>query len=250
MRGLKIQAGGNSSGVPLYPSGSSVSGSNFTPIDLAGLALWLKADAITGLVNGDPVATWVDSSINGNDATQSTPAAQPTYQTNEINSLPCVKFDGSDGMMSVTEAALKPFTKFAVVNITNTAIFRTILSSTTAGACQWRIEQTSGLQNFLSQSTANIASSSTGVSTGSWLQLAISYSAIGEYAFYLNGVLDGAGTNNVAFSSAQTAIGSQSGDGTAEQWLGDIAELIVYDTVLSAGDRSLVEGYITTKYGL
>ena len=40
------------------------------------LAAWFKADAITGVANGSPLATWPDVSGNGNDATQST--ARPT----------------------------------------------------------------------------------------------------------------------------------------------------------------------------
>ena len=66
----------------------------WTPSDLpAGLAGWYKADAITGLSDGDPVDSWVDSSGNGNTLTQSTSGAKPTYETAELNSLPIVRFD-------------------------------------------------------------------------------------------------------------------------------------------------------------
>ncbi|MGB0141519.1 MAG: hypothetical protein ACPF8W_00445 [Luminiphilus sp.] len=66
----------------------------WTPADLpAGLAGWYKADAITGLSDGDPVDSWVDSSGNGNTLTQSTSGAKPTYETEELNSLPIVRFD-------------------------------------------------------------------------------------------------------------------------------------------------------------
>ena len=43
-----------------------------------GLALWLKADAITGLADGDPVASWADSSGNSHTATQATSGSRPT----------------------------------------------------------------------------------------------------------------------------------------------------------------------------
>lgn len=66
----------------------------WTPSDLpAGLAGWYKADAITGLSDGEAVASWVDSSGNGNTLTQSVSGAKPSYETNELNSLPIVRFD-------------------------------------------------------------------------------------------------------------------------------------------------------------
>lgn len=65
----------------------------WTPSDLSGLAGWYKADAITSLSDGDAVVSWVDSSSNSNTLTQSTAGAQPSYQTNELNSLPIVRFD-------------------------------------------------------------------------------------------------------------------------------------------------------------
>ena len=69
--------------------------SAFQPLDLAP-ALWLKADAITGLNDADAVTTWVDASVNGRDATQSTAGAKPTYKTGILNSKPVVRFDGGD----------------------------------------------------------------------------------------------------------------------------------------------------------
>lgn len=78
---------------------------SFTPADLSGLALWLKADAITGLADGEGVATWPDSSGNGWDATQATEANQPTYQTNEQNGLPGVNNDGvNDALLTASMA--------------------------------------------------------------------------------------------------------------------------------------------------
>ena len=38
--------------------------------------------------------------------------------------------------------------------------------------------------------------------------------------------------------------------GGAEAFLGDIAEIIKYDTVLSAGNRASVTTYLGTKYGI
>ena len=63
-----------------------------------GLNVWLKADAIAGLTNGDFVSSWDDSSGNGNHATNSTAIKQPTYRTNVVNDLPAVRFNESSAM--------------------------------------------------------------------------------------------------------------------------------------------------------
>ena len=72
------------------------SGLSFQP------TLWLKADAITGLADSDPVATWPDSSGNGYDAAQGTPGNQPLYKTGILNGKPAVLFDGSTDYLSTT----------------------------------------------------------------------------------------------------------------------------------------------------
>lgn len=66
----------------------------------ANLKLWLKADAIVGKVNNDTITTWADSSGNNYDAAEAT--NPPTYKTSVINSLPVVRFDGSNDEMKTS----------------------------------------------------------------------------------------------------------------------------------------------------
>src|SRR5574343_1369214 len=73
----------------------------FSPSDVPGLFQWLVAADITGLNDGDAVATWEDSSGNNRDASQATGANRPTYKTNIVNSLPVVRFDGSDDYLEM-----------------------------------------------------------------------------------------------------------------------------------------------------
>lgn len=73
------------------------------PSIVSGMILWLEADAITGLSDGDSVTTWSDSSAAGNDVTQSTSSKKPVYKTNQYGpstTLPCVRFDGTDDVLS------------------------------------------------------------------------------------------------------------------------------------------------------
>ena len=93
-----------------YGVGGSASG-----ITLQNLSVWLKADAITSLSDGDPVSTWTDSSNNSVNATQSTTSKKPTYRTGVVNGQPAVRFDGVDDFMSTDNVTLNShFTAFIV----------------------------------------------------------------------------------------------------------------------------------------
>lgn len=64
----------------------------FSPLSVPGIRLWLKAADIVGLNDGDPVASWVDSSLVSGDAVQAVAGLQPVYKINVINGLPVVRF--------------------------------------------------------------------------------------------------------------------------------------------------------------
>ena len=61
--------------------------------------------------------------------------------------------------------------------------------------------------------------------------MGVTYSATGVWTFYEKGVAKGTGTNNQTFTNGNTNISNNT-----NWWNGDMAELIKYDSVLSAGD--------------
>ena len=66
-----------------------------------GLLLWLKAD--TGIVlNDTTVSRWIDQSGNGNDAIESTKSRQPVLVDNVINGKPVIRFDGVNDRLGFT----------------------------------------------------------------------------------------------------------------------------------------------------
>jgi probable HAF family extracellular repeat protein len=79
-----------------YVSTSSVVSVSVVLPATNNLKLWLKADTIAGLNDGDSIATWSDQSGNGNNATQATSGNRPAYRTSVINSKPAVRFDGTN----------------------------------------------------------------------------------------------------------------------------------------------------------
>jgi hypothetical protein len=52
------------------------------------------------VADGTAISTWEDRTSNNNDASQATAANQPTYETNEVNGQPAIKFDGSNDRMT------------------------------------------------------------------------------------------------------------------------------------------------------
>jgi hypothetical protein len=62
----------------------------------AGAVLALDSRFIVGLSNGSLVSSWSDRSGLGNNASQATSSARPTFQTNRQGGQPGVRFDGSN----------------------------------------------------------------------------------------------------------------------------------------------------------
>lgn len=69
------------------------------PDTIADLSRWYRADSLA-LADGDPVATWVDSSANAANLTAAG-AARPTYRATRWNGLPGLVFSGAQVMSSV-----------------------------------------------------------------------------------------------------------------------------------------------------
>ena len=222
-------------------------GGAFSPDDISGLYLWLKADAITGLSNNDPVGTWIDSSAAGDDATQATSAEKPTYKTNTLNGLPVVSFDGGDALDSPASAAQKPFSHFAVVRVTDFDNYRQIMNASGAGI-NWRANITTGYPNLDKQGSVNIGTASSGPSANTWAIWTITYSGSGDWVWYLDGSSVGSGTADVTFNASTIRIGAD--PGYSYPFLGDLAEILCYDTVLSTGDRGDVTAHLQSKYAL
>ncbi len=77
----------------------TVGGGPGEPGAIAGLTLWLRADGLTGLADGDPVGTWPDASGSCNHATQASASKRPTFRAAQVAGMPAVSFDAIDDGM-------------------------------------------------------------------------------------------------------------------------------------------------------
>ena len=113
---------------------SSVSGVQEDIISNGSL-VWLNASAINQ-ADSTPVATWADSSINGNDFTQVTPADQPTFKkvNANLNGMPSVQFTsaGKEYMDSLFTSS-NPMNVYVVYEMTSLATSNPIFDSDLTG---------------------------------------------------------------------------------------------------------------------
>lgn len=220
-----------------------------TPDTVATLNAWWKADSLA-LSNGAAVATWTDSSGGAADATQATGTAQPLFQTAQVNGLPVVRFDGTDDhLVSTASSSLTATTVFAVVKPANVANYMTIRGSDIDNGLQFRLDNTGKMQ-MVAENIALVGTATTTLSTTLFQVATISFTSGASYNFYLNGTADGGTTTGVSIGASATTSIARNLPGGGESFNGDIAEIIVYSSVLSTGDRATVHSYLADKYGI
>ena len=234
-----------------------VAGGSFSPSDISGLLLWLKGDGTLwqdsarttpATSDGDPVGAWDDDSGNADHATQATAGARPSLQTAELNGLAVVRLDGGDMLQSVADAGQLPVSVFAVVRPDNFSAKRTVLGPSGGGALAFGFNPTTGTLFADRASVANLGNGTTGAAAATWHRIGFLYDG-SSYTFRLNGASTGTGSVSQSFASRDTQVGANQGAGS-EPMIGDLAELLVYNSVLSDTDRDNVEAYQATKYGL
>ncbi|MBO9610639.1 MAG: DUF4832 domain-containing protein [Paenibacillaceae bacterium] len=228
----------------------------------ADQVLWLKADSITGLNNGDNVSAFADSSGNANHAVQNTSAKQPKYYANVVNGKAAVRFDGTDDYMSMGSPAS--------LNLQNDATIITVAKSQGTAVRgiygrgeALRISSSDTAARLWVRNTSHTVQTVSGtVYSGTWNALGGTYSqADGKLNFYKNGSLAGSGylggqIRNISPDDQPNTIGAYMAWHTGDQkyidsfFQGDIAEVIIYNRVLTANERQDVFAYLSAKYGL
>lgn len=236
-----------------------ISYSDTTPVTIPDLLLWLKADAIEGLSDGDPVSTWVDSGTGGNDAIQATGGLKPLYKTGILNSLPAVRFDGVDDRMGgtfATSVAGRYSMMFVVKYITLDAgrlntIFNNLarfgLSVYTFSGLDYEAQGGNGTTYLTTQYHQNLGTPAVGNF------LLVEYhrtadSGTGEvFVNKLSAGVKGAGT--FAALNGYTLCSYQAG--SFGGWLNcDLCEVMVWDRCITSGERSVMRNYLSGKYAL
>ena len=214
----------------------------------------------SGLSDGDPVATWMDASGNGNHATQTIAASRPKYRTGVANGLPVVRFDGADdGMISPLRLPSADVSILMVINTQDLNDYhhmlffqqsRRLFSSLAPSAVGY---QGSVLEGF--NGPINPYGVTPMLSIGVFSQ--VSFTEQNE----TNSILawkDGILGNSVydsefpagGFEPATDVLNIGQADelGGVSTWNGDMAEIIICPA-LDDVTRQKAEGYLKTKWG-
>jgi hypothetical protein len=261
-----------------------------TQIKPASLQFWLDAADTTTVyklsslvdpansasLNGDPVGYWGDKSGKGNHFTyvRASTAWRPQYLTNEYNGLPVLRFINTRGLGSLASINVNNHTVFMVVKIPNFVNGGRLYAYTTAdnqldyqsaaGGAGFTLWQ----RAFVSPNRVEISSYYNGgdrvlVNTrGSNVFDVITYEKNTTYALnsvrirnFLNGRFNQEYTQTTPVSTTTffTRIGSGIAANLTSGYNGcnvDIAEVIVYNSILENWERESIEYYLAQKWNL
>lgn len=229
----------------------------FTPDQLTGLTLWLKADSITAN-DGDALSTWSDSSGNGNDATNSGAAGtKPAYKLTYTNGKPAVTFDGGDGFTVANEPNFDIETLTAFIVATRASGSGAIMGKSTTLYTDGRrrkLQFAFGATSFVASSGSDGTSVSVTVTTTAVPAIySFASSSNTSHKFNYNGTNTNSTTtlseSSSNFNNTSLLIGSNFAIGT-EGFIGDVAEIILFNRALSDDEIMGVMNYLAVKYNV
>jgi hypothetical protein len=256
----------------------------FAPSDISGLQLWLDADdprtlysdtsgTTKATTDGTAVALWVDKSGNGRNASQSTAASRPAVKSAFTNGRNVLNFDGSNDTLTVPSSTSTfkflhstASTVFIVVQYKATGTYRSYFTTASSsnhvgyiifsntdntsyipwiagGVGGSLVVSNQSAANYIDASQAYLVCAASDPTNATAANRAISYK--NGTAPYKNNV--STLTPSTANSTYDLAIGSEGNTYFANVY---IAEIVVYNALLTASQRIQVETYLNNKWGL
>lgn len=217
---------------------------NLPDLPLSAARLWLKADA--GLVGERPVKRWPDQSGRGNNAVQSDASIAPDRVAAAAGDRPVVRFASAtqDGlslpnfMSGATQGEM-----FIVVKASKaTENHGWQFGATTDSGISYYPVTGGQIQETFGSSTAKITGTAPVPLTS--LRLYNVAAQAGDWKCRIDGTLFFQTTNNTVQFRTNPSIGRA----IFKQFVGDIAEILVFDHVLTAAERHTVGRYVSEKY--
>lgn len=217
------------------------------PLTISGLVAWFAADRIVGLSDGAAVSTWSDISGFGHDLAQATGSQQPLYKTSILNGHPVVRFDSTDYMKTATFTLAQPYTVFIVCCPSDV---------TTAGnhilADGNSIDTGMMFFNVAAPGSAALDLYAGGTVVSGQM------ATVGEYLVFeaiFNGASsiankNGTGTTGDAGTATPSGLTLCARADGFTPLTGDVAEVLIYNSGLSSGNRSTLRSYLGSKYGI
>jgi len=214
-----------------------------------GLVLWL--DAGKGITATSGVSKWEDQSGSGNHAVQATASYQPTYVEGELNDNPVVRFPGGEKYLRHSPILTDSYTTFYVLKLTESGenlVYYYHAGSVNTGDLGFFAETKNKEEGW--GSAGNVDTSVT-VRTSEFYPTPLDWRIHTHQpeALYKDGVEVVYGREQDVYAGGLTDIGSRS-DHLTLYFVGDIAEILVYDRILTVHEREMVETYLNAKYDI
>ena len=227
--------------------------------DSASNILWLAADNITGLADGNDITTWTDGSGNSNDLSQPDANFKPIYKTNILNGLPAVRFNKDNGRIRRTNFTTFPTTAITeiYVNSNNNEAGEGILSYASAGSDNdFLLFNSSSLTIYRggnTNSSVSVKDNNFHIVNASWR------SSDGSTEVWKDGVKEFSGSGlqtgtaitsggNLAIAGEQDAV--DGGYAPTQAHFGDFTEVLIFNTYLNSAQHIIVNNYLASKYAL
>lgn len=208
-------------------------------VSTTGMEMWLDSDDISTLFQnngcstavssgGQSVGCWADKSGNGRNATTATNL--PTYQTNQFNGKPVIRFDGTNDLLDFT--ALTNIRTVIMVNKSNGSNFQPILG------------HSSSQHFYTNDNTLLGTAASSFLKSGSWKVNQVdvadpeNYNQTNQYAIV--SVITSGNVSADHIASDQKTAGRFFG--------GDVVELIIFSRALSSNELEDIEAYLNDKW--
>lgn len=212
--------------------------------------LWLAADRITGVVDGHGVTTWADASGHSNTGTGQGDGETPMYLTNMINSKPAVRFSAASSTYFSFEDFASGFTEGEIFVVLKNDVDNSYNGFYHFGESPYPMNNAhygyfgTIYDEFGSNTRYTVGDPAGTLNT--WHIYNVSTAPDSWTARFDGSVLFHSDENTVTFTHYPYLGMSPSGIFLN----GEIAEVIMYNSVLSPEMRELVQGYLQEKYGL
>ena len=225
------------------------------------MALWSPSNLNATLTawqqggTGVSVSSWTDSSGNSNNLVQATSGDQPAVAT--LNGLDILDFTRSEldhmdyGDLDAMDVGSGDFYTFIVMNpdIDNT---NEALLAKHSGADDYllRVASTNKVQQYIGGTSAGVVTGSTTISAGTTYIVA-GYRKTSVSFVRVDGTQDGSNLNANSLSNSNTFhVAGQASAGTAANFDGQIAEIVMGGGTIEIEEIEKVEGYLAERYAL
>jgi alpha-tubulin suppressor-like RCC1 family protein len=239
----------NVAGSSGYSAEASAGVDSLPAIPTSSVAFWLRAESGVTKDDSNRVTSWVDQSGLNGAGTQSNSVVQPVFVGSALGGKPAVRFDGADDLLNLPNfgGGLTEGEVFVVAKATATQVDVATLWMI-GDDYIWGPNTYPGGDGTVCETFGTRNQKNTGVPTQPLTRAHVYNvsSKAGEFVTRFNGTEHFRTTSNTVFFPSSPRLGGGIYD--RHRFGGDIAELIVFNHVLTVTERSAVQGYLGSKY--